>query len=54
MMRLAPPRFDERLPVIMSDLGLVRYLGYSELPAAGALERRLAASKASMSPTAFI
>jgi len=45
MMRLAPPRFDERLPVIMSDLGLIRYLGYSELPAAPALARRLAAEQ---------
>ncbi len=41
MMRLAPRRFDERLPVIMSDLGMIRYLGYSELPAARALGRRL-------------
>jgi FAD dependent oxidoreductase TIGR03364 len=45
MMRLAPPRFDERLPVIMSDLGLIRYLGYAELPAAGALARRLTAEQ---------
>jgi len=45
MMRLAPPRFDERLPVIMSDLGMVRYLGYSELPAARALERLLKAEQ---------
>lgn len=45
MMRLAPPRFDERLPVIMSDLGLIRYLGYAELPAAHALARRLAAEQ---------
>jgi FAD dependent oxidoreductase TIGR03364 len=41
MMRLAPSRFDERLPVVMSDLGMIRYLGYSELPAARALARRL-------------
>ena len=45
MMRLAPARFDERLPVIMSDLGLIRYLGYAELPAARALARRLAAEQ---------
>ncbi len=45
MMRLAPRHFDERLPVIMSDLGMIRYLGYSELPAAGALARRLAAEQ---------
>jgi FAD dependent oxidoreductase TIGR03364 len=41
MMRLAPPRFDERLPAIMSDLGMIRYLGYSELSAAATLARRL-------------
>jgi D-hydroxyproline dehydrogenase subunit beta len=45
MMRLAPSRFDERLPAIMSDLGLIRYLGYSELPAAVALARRLEAEQ---------
>ncbi len=27
MMRLAPPRFDERFPVIMSDLGVIRLSG---------------------------
>ncbi len=41
MMRLKPQRFDERLPAIMSDLGMIRYLGYSELPAARTLARRL-------------
>ncbi len=41
MMRLRPERFDERLPPVMSDLGLVRYLGYSEQPAAAALKARL-------------
>ena len=45
MMRLAPPRFDERLPVVMSDLGMIRYPGYSGLPAARALERRLTAEQ---------
>ncbi len=45
MMRLAPPRFDPRLPVVMSDLGMIRYLGYSELPAARALQRRLEAEQ---------
>jgi FAD dependent oxidoreductase TIGR03364 len=45
MMRLAPPRFDERLPAVMSDLGLIRYLGYAELPAARALETRLRAEQ---------
>ena len=45
MIRLAPPRFDPRLPAIMSDLGLIRYLGYSELPAAPDLARRLEAEQ---------
>ena len=45
MMRLAPAHFDQRLPVIMSDLGMIRYLGYSELSAAPALARRLAAEQ---------
>ena len=45
MMRLAPSRFDERLPAIMSDLGMIRYLCYSELPAAKALARRLEAEQ---------
>jgi FAD dependent oxidoreductase TIGR03364 len=45
MMRLAPERFDERLPPVMSDLGLVRYLGYSERPAAAALKARLEAEQ---------
>jgi FAD dependent oxidoreductase TIGR03364 len=45
MMRLAPPPFDERLPAIMSDLGMIRYLGYSELPATKALARRLEAEQ---------
>jgi FAD dependent oxidoreductase TIGR03364 len=41
MMRLAPERVDERLPAVMSDLGMVRYLGYAKLAAAGALRARL-------------
>jgi D-hydroxyproline dehydrogenase subunit beta len=41
MMRLAPRRVDERLPAVMSDLGMVRYLGYAKLAAAGALRARL-------------
>ena len=41
MLRLASPGF--RLPgALMSDLGLGRYLGYAELPAARALKARLA------------
>ncbi len=42
MLRLADP--GRRLPAtVMSDLGLVRYLGYAELPAAAALRARLEA-----------
>jgi FAD dependent oxidoreductase TIGR03364 len=41
MLRLADPGF--RLPAaLMSDLGLGRYAGYAELPAAAALQARLA------------
>jgi FAD dependent oxidoreductase TIGR03364 len=41
MLRLAAPGF--RLPAaLMSDLGLVRYLGYAALPEAAALRTRLA------------
>jgi FAD dependent oxidoreductase TIGR03364 len=40
MMRLAPPGATIAAAV-MSDLGLVRYLGYAELPAATALKERL-------------
>jgi len=44
MMRLAAPGF--RLPAaIMSDLGLVRYLGYAALPEAAALRARLEAEQ---------
>jgi FAD dependent oxidoreductase TIGR03364 len=44
MLRLADPGF--RLPgVLMSDLGLVRYTGYSALPEATALRERLAAEQ---------
>jgi FAD dependent oxidoreductase TIGR03364 len=45
MMRVRPDRFDERLPPIMSDLGMIRYLGYAELPAARALRVRLEAEQ---------
>ncbi len=45
MMRVRPERFDPRLPPVMSDLGLVRYLGYAERPAAAALKTRLAAEQ---------
>lgn len=45
MMRVQPSRFDERLPALMSDLGLVRYLGYAEQPAARALKRQLEAEQ---------
>jgi FAD dependent oxidoreductase TIGR03364 len=44
MMRLAPPGW--RLPAaVMSDLGLVRYLGYAALPEAVALRTRLEAEQ---------
>ena len=46
MMRLRPEHYDARLPVVMSDLGMVRYLGYAELPAAAALASRLRAEQA--------
>jgi FAD dependent oxidoreductase TIGR03364 len=45
MTRVRPQGLDERLPAIMSDLGLIRYLGYSELPAAQALRTRLEAEQ---------
>jgi len=45
MMRLADPGW--RLPApVMSDLGLIRYLGYADLPQAGALRARLQAEQA--------
>lgn len=45
MLRLAAPGW--RLPAaVMSDLGLVRYLGYALLPEAEALRRRLLAEQA--------
>ena len=45
MMRLAPESFDAKLPPIMSDLGMIRYLGYAERPAAAALRERLIAEQ---------
>ena len=45
MMRLRPEHHDARLPAVMSDLGLVRYLGYAERPGAAALKARLAAEQ---------
>ena len=45
MMRLTPSAYDARLPVVMSDLGLVRYLGYAELAEARALRKRLEAEQ---------
>jgi FAD dependent oxidoreductase TIGR03364 len=45
MLRVRPERFDARLPAIMSDLGMIRYLGYAELPAAHALRIRLEAEQ---------
>ena len=45
MMRLTPSAYDPKLPVVMSDLGLVRYLGYAELAEARALRKRLEAEQ---------
>jgi D-hydroxyproline dehydrogenase subunit beta len=45
MMRVRPEATDARLPAIMSDLGMIRYLGYAELPAVKALETRLRAEQ---------
>jgi len=45
MMRVRPDRFDERTPAVMSDLGMIRYLGYAELPASQALRARLKAEQ---------
>ena len=45
MLRLKPAAFDRSLPTVMSDLGLVRYLGYAELPEAAALKTRLEAEQ---------
>jgi D-hydroxyproline dehydrogenase subunit beta len=45
MMRVRPQSVDERLPPVMSDLGMIRYLGYTELPAARALRARLEAEQ---------
>ena len=45
MMRVRPARHDARLPAVMSDLGLVRYLGYAERPEAAALKARLEAEQ---------
>jgi glycine/D-amino acid oxidase-like deaminating enzyme len=41
MMRAIPERYDAKSPPIMSDLGMIRYLGYAELPAAAALRELL-------------
>jgi FAD dependent oxidoreductase TIGR03364 len=45
MMRARPDAIDARLPAIMSDLGMIRYLGYAALPAAKELETRLRAEQ---------
>jgi FAD dependent oxidoreductase TIGR03364 len=45
MLRVRPQHLDERLPPVMSDLGMIRYLGYAELPAAPALRARLEAEQ---------
>ena len=47
MLRVAPADAGFRLgAAVMSDLGLVRYLGYAELPEAAALRARLATEQA--------
>lgn len=47
MLRVAPPAAGWRMQAsAMSDLGLVRYPGYAELPEAAALRRRLEAEQA--------
>lgn len=46
MLRVAAPTAGFRLPAaVMSDLGLVRYLGYAALPEAAALKARLVAEQ---------
>jgi FAD dependent oxidoreductase TIGR03364 len=45
MMRVRPETIDPHLPAIMSDLGMIRYLGYAELKAAEALRARLEAEQ---------
>jgi FAD dependent oxidoreductase TIGR03364 len=47
MMRIKPAAGLRLGTAVMSDLGLVRYLGYAELPEARALQDRLAAEPAS-------
>ncbi len=46
MLRVDPRRRAGADAAVMSDLGLVRYLGYAELPEAAALKRRLEAEQA--------
>jgi FAD dependent oxidoreductase TIGR03364 len=46
MMRVAPASRAPLGAAVMSDLGLVRYLGYAELPEAAALKARLQAEQA--------
>jgi FAD dependent oxidoreductase TIGR03364 len=45
MLRVASVDMPRFTAAVMSDLGLVRYLGYAELPEAAALKRRLAAEQ---------
>jgi hypothetical protein len=46
MMRIRPASGAELDTAVMSDLGLVRYLGYAELPEAAALKARLERERA--------
>ena len=41
MLRVRPETIDARIPAVMSDLGMIRYLGYAERPAAQALKAKL-------------
>lgn len=47
MLRVSPASTDFRIgAAVMSDLGLVRYLGYAELPEAAALKKKLLVEQA--------
>ena len=52
MLRVARRGAAALTAAVMSDLGLVRYLGYAELPEAAALKRRLEPSRAGIARTA--
>ncbi len=54
MLRVRPQNFDERLPPVMSDLGMIRYLGYANCRLRRRCAQSLSPSSASRSPRAFI